>query len=389
MAILVGPNFSLALGILNRIREMLGRRLGLVFDSAQDTIVLNNVTIVAKPSHHADSLRSITNMSYILLSEAPYFPLADTESILSGILRFRSKGDPWIILEGTPQKPGDMLDRIFNVPDSAEYQAFTRIKLSYEVGLGVHYEDSLIRSQMTLPGFDREYKVMWVGTASNFLSIESVDKSITSDYDLRGIEQAPKCIAVDPNTGGKGSSFAFVVLQAAYNKLQVLRAEQFSAPIDLNKMVEHCINLMKQYQNVRNIFCDAAVPIYWQNIARLLGQRTDFQEAQREYKAWNYDEAAIMRKLKVQPVLFGQRHRQMMAALKWFIDTRTIQIHPAFKDLIIGLKSIQAIEYDYQKEDSVNPDLIDALRMALLMVKPKQPLPEYIPELTRGGAGIH
>jgi hypothetical protein len=62
MCILVGPNFQLALGIMDRIRQLLGRKLGLVFDTAQDKIVLNGVTITAKPSHHVDTLRSLTNV---------------------------------------------------------------------------------------------------------------------------------------------------------------------------------------------------------------------------------------------------------------------------------------------------------------------------------------
>jgi hypothetical protein len=150
MCILVGPNFQLALGIMDRIRNLLGRKLGLIFDTSQDKIVLNNVTILAKPSHHSDTLRSLTNVSFILLSEAPYFPLQDTENILSGVLRFRTKGDPWIVLEGTPNRPSDMLDRIFNFPDSPEYKAFEKIRLPYTVGLGTIYDDNLIKQQMLL-----------------------------------------------------------------------------------------------------------------------------------------------------------------------------------------------------------------------------------------------
>jgi hypothetical protein len=383
MAILVGPSYLLALNILNRIREMLGRRLGLVFDTAQDRIVLNNVTIVGKPSHHIDTLRSITNMSFILLSEAAFFPQSESENILSTIFRFRSKGNPVICLESSANTPGDLLDRVFNYPDSAEYQAFTKIKLPYQVGIGTHYRDDLIQQQMKLPGFSREYEVQWVGQVSNFLAPETVDKAINIDYDLDGIPQAPKILGIDPNTGGKGSAFAFVVLQASYNKLQVLRAEQHFAPIDMSKMVDHALNLMRHYQNVRNVFCDAAVPIVWQSIARLLGQRTDVEQAIKEYKNWRMDDAAIFRKLKVQNVLFGQRGRSLMAALKWFMDTNTIQIHPSFKELIIGLKSIQAIEYEYLKDSSVHADVIDALRLALMGFRTKQPLPEYYPELQR------
>lgn len=230
MCILVGPNFQLALRIMDRIRQLLGRKLGLVFDSAQDKIVLNNVTIVAKPSHHVDTLRSLTNVSFILLSEAAFFPIQDTENILSAVLRFTAKSDPSIVLESTVNRPGDMLDRIFNYPDSQEYQTFEKIRLPYTVGVGTIYEPNLIEQQQTMPGFQREYNLQWIGTSSNIFSQQSIDRSITSDYDLRGIPQAPKALGIDPNTGGKGSEFAFCLIQCAYNKIQILRAESFEAP---------------------------------------------------------------------------------------------------------------------------------------------------------------
>jgi hypothetical protein len=375
MCILVGPNFQLALGIMDRIRQLLGRKLGLVFDSAQDKIVLNGVVITAKPSHHIDTLRSLTNVSFILLSEAAFFPLQDTENILSTILRFRAKSDPWIVLESTVNRPGDMLDRCHNYPDSLEYQTFEKIRLPYTVGVNTIYEPDLILKQQTMPGFQREYNLQWIGTSSNIFSQQSIDRSITSDYDLRGIPQAPKAIGIDPNTGGKGSEFAFCLIQCAYNKIQILRAESFEAPIDFNDMVNHTIKLMRQYQNVKNIFVDAAVPVIYQGIARLLNQRLDYTEHVKELKDWRYTQEQIQRKLVVHPIPFRTMHKTMMANLKYFVDSNTLQIHPSFVKLIIGLRSASAIEYDYQKQESSYPDIIDATRLALQFVRPKQPIP--------------
>jgi hypothetical protein len=44
-------------------------------------------------------------------------------------------------------------------------------------------------------------------------------------------------------------------------------------------------------------------------------------------------------------------------------------------ELIIGLRSASAIEYDYQKDESSYPDIIDATRLSLQFVKPRQPIP--------------
>jgi hypothetical protein len=381
MAILVGPNFSLAILILNRIREMFYHKLGLLFEGAQDAIKLNGIRIEAKPSHHIDILRSETNVSFLGLSEACFFPLQDNETILSAILRFRAKSDPWIMLESTPNRPGDLLDRIFNYPDSLEYNTFEKIRLPWIYGWDSgHYNKSLILKQQKTVGWSREYDLQWLGTASNVFTQQSIDAAINKEYDLRGIPAAPKAIGIDPNLSGQDSGFAFTVIQCANDsngtpKIQVLYSKQFTQNIDFSAMMDHCISLMRQYQNVHNVFIDAAVPVIWQGISRLLNERTDYNNHLKELEQWRYSEQAILRARKCHPVAFGPNHKQMLSNLKYLIDSNTVQINPCFSELIISFRSAQAIEYDLQKTETSYPDLLDSARLALRFVNPKQRIP--------------
>jgi hypothetical protein len=361
---------------LNRIRAMFLHKLGLIFEGSQDSIKLNGIRIEGKPSHHIDILRSETNVSFILLSEAAFFPLQDSENILSGTLRFRSKSDSYVVLESTPNRPGDLLDRIYNYPDSLEYQTFEKIKLGWQLGYDSgHFDKNLIHQQMKTVGWEREYNLKWIGTASNIFSQQSIDSALNSEYDLRGIPAAPKAIGIDPNLSGQNSGFAFTVLQASYNKIQVLNSKQFTESIDFTAMMNHCISLMRQYGNVHNIFIDAAVPVIWQGIARLLNERTDYQQHIKELEQWRYSEQAILRARKTHPVAFGPNHKMMLSNLKYYLDSGTLQINECFKELIISLRSAQAIEYDLQKTETSYSDLLDSLRLGLLFAKPKQPIP--------------
>jgi hypothetical protein len=104
-------------------------------------------------------------------------------------------------------------------------------------------------------------------------------------------------------------------------------------------------------------------------------------------REWRYSEEAIMRKLVVHKIPFGPNHRRMLQALKWFLDNKTLQIHPVFKELITSLRAAQAIEYDYQKADSVWPDILDSCRLVVgNFCKPKQPLPPMV-EMMEEGVG--
>ena len=48
---------------------------GLVsFDSKETVIELNRVHIEAYPSHHLDAMRGLSNVSFLLLDEADFFP---------------------------------------------------------------------------------------------------------------------------------------------------------------------------------------------------------------------------------------------------------------------------------------------------------------------------
>jgi thymidine kinase len=44
------------------------------FDTKETVIELNNAKIEAFPSHHLDAMRGISNVSFILLDEADFFP---------------------------------------------------------------------------------------------------------------------------------------------------------------------------------------------------------------------------------------------------------------------------------------------------------------------------
>ena len=75
MFIVTGPRIELAITLIDRMKGLFKNREFLsVFDSKETVLELNGVHIEAYPSHHLDSMRGLTNVSFIYLDEADFFP---------------------------------------------------------------------------------------------------------------------------------------------------------------------------------------------------------------------------------------------------------------------------------------------------------------------------
>jgi thymidine kinase len=62
--------------------KMLFKEKGLISFSNKETVIeLNGVKIEAYSSHHLDSMRGLTNVSFILLDEADFFPPGQQQDV--------------------------------------------------------------------------------------------------------------------------------------------------------------------------------------------------------------------------------------------------------------------------------------------------------------------
>ena len=63
MCIVTGPRIDLAIGLIDRMKKLFQLKLGIIFDTRETVIELNNVRIEAFPSHHLDAARGLPNVS--------------------------------------------------------------------------------------------------------------------------------------------------------------------------------------------------------------------------------------------------------------------------------------------------------------------------------------
>jgi late competence protein required for DNA uptake (superfamily II DNA/RNA helicase) len=73
ICILTGPRIDLAITLMDRLKAIITEKSGIVFNTKETLMILNNCIIEAYPSHHIDSMRGLTDVKFILLDEADFF----------------------------------------------------------------------------------------------------------------------------------------------------------------------------------------------------------------------------------------------------------------------------------------------------------------------------
>jgi hypothetical protein len=110
MCIVTGPRIELAT-LIDRMkglfRDKIYHKFGTsnIFDTKETVIELNGVHIEAYPSHHLDSMRGLTNVSFIYLDEADFFPPGQQQDARDVSERYIGKSNPWIVMVSTPNAP--------------------------------------------------------------------------------------------------------------------------------------------------------------------------------------------------------------------------------------------------------------------------------------------
>ena len=95
MCIVTGPRIELAITLIDRMKGLF-HELGATFDSKETVIGLNGLHVEAYPSHHLDSMRGLTDVSFIYLDEADFFPPGEQADARDVSERYIAKSNPWI-----------------------------------------------------------------------------------------------------------------------------------------------------------------------------------------------------------------------------------------------------------------------------------------------------
>ena len=194
---------------------------------------MNGVHIEAYPSHHLDSMRGLTNVSFIYLDEADFFPPGQQQDARDVSERYIAKSNPWIVMVSTPNAPEQLFDRIEHEPEEA--CLYKRLFLDYTYGLDRIYSVAEIDAAKASPSFEREYNLKYLGLIGNVFHIKDIEDAIERGKQLAGARTnriteignsyTQKSVGLDPGFGS--SAFGVCITELVDGVINVLHADEY------------------------------------------------------------------------------------------------------------------------------------------------------------------
>jgi len=193
VVVITGNNIALATDLIRRLKGLFlnpDANYPLVFESKETVLELNGCTIQAFPSHHLSAARGLTDVSIVLLDEASFFEINQSEEARDVAERYIAKSNPYILAISTPNHPGDFLHKI---TEQAEQDCiYKRMFLDYTVGVGNIFTEKEIEIAKRSSSFEREYNLKFSGIEGNVFLDYKIDEAIQLGKELDAYNQVLK-----------------------------------------------------------------------------------------------------------------------------------------------------------------------------------------------------
>jgi hypothetical protein len=369
MCIVTGPRIELAITLIDRMKELFRNylsnsdRQNVKFDSKETVIELNGVHIEAYPSHHLDAMRGLTNVTFIYLDEADFFPPGQQQDARDVSERYIAKSNPWIVMVSTPNAPDGLFDKIEREPEDT--CLYRRLCLDYTYGLDKIYTRQEIVLAQKSPSFEREYNLKYLGKVGNVFHTLDIEAAICTEQEGKEMMDWSTSIMVGRSMGidvawGDTSKFAIVITQHRNRKVEVFYASTFEKP-QMNEIINHIMQL-KQRHHITKIYVDGANPEVIRELKSRIGEYHDYYGRLTEEQIWGLRSSNSW---QIIPVNFQKRHREMLQWTYTLMSKRLIKIYPSLQKQIVSLRTAVVIDdWKLDKQQTSHVDTLDSFRLA-------------------------
>ena len=353
MDIVTGPRIQQAIELIDRMKNLFVDNYSeLFFETNMVTVILNNVKIQAFPSATLDTMRSYKDVCFVFVDEADFFPKAQQRQVRPNVERYRIKSNPFIVMVSTPNAPGGLFEQMDREPESK----YHRMKLDYTYGLGKIYDSVFLEQEKKEEYFEREYNLKYLGKVGNVFNYKDIEKS-TLEYDFATATEG-QSMGIDPGFGG--SAFGIVITGYQDGRIYIILADEFERP-NYEDMLSKCWEYIKRY-DIKKIYVDGSAVSFVKSLKITLGERANYETVPKEHHRY----------MRVQPINFATRHREMLSYCKSVLEGDYLRIHPTQEKLIIALKTAYEVDGKLDKEQTSYDDIFDAFRLSLLHYKAKE-----------------
>ena len=372
ICLVTGPRIDLAITLVSRFKNLFQRFR--IFEDKETVATCENYTrIEAYPSHHLDAMRGLTDVRFILLDEADFFPPGQQQDARDVSERYIAKSNPHIVLVSTPNAPDGLFEHIEQEPQHT--CLYHRVYLPYTVGMGTIYQEHEIAKAMESPSFEREYNLKYLGGIGNLFHITDIEACVTEEYNpydpaMLSSTFYGRSMGIDPGFGS--SDFAIVITQGRNGKIEVIHVASYGDRPRPEVMVD-IIASLRQRLRVQSIFVDASAAGFITSLKYRLGD-SDYNSYESQNKkikdnvVEQLDDPVIYgRRHSVKPVNFGTLHRDLLSHDLSIISKHRIRIHPSFDKLTVALRTAYLKPNGtLDKEQTSYDDVLDAWSLSNL-----------------------
>ena len=357
--IIVGPNIQLATDAIDRVKMIFRPKLGWEFKELETRIRINDMKIMAFPSHNPSSFRGRKDVPAVLIDEADHMTIRNQDDALDAAQGYIGKTDPYIFIVSTPDAPSKLMERMMKDKES-KYKKFL---YDYTIGLegnpnsrGRIFTIEEIQEAMQYPSFEREYNLKFLGKIDNVFHQGDIEYAqiIGRDYDptdesIWNTLTTSKVLGID--TGSSSSATGFVIIQYRHPFVEVLHADDMENPL-YEDITEEAYRLMYKYQ-VDKTYIDGSNVFFVKTFKNKIGDNArgwDWTTNPPKLVVLNSVEEAMTNfefsKAKVVAVNYKTMTEPMLAHTIKIMEKRLVRINPRFDKLITSLKTAQAEELE-------------------------------------------
>jgi hypothetical protein len=329
--------------------------------------IINNVRVEAFPSFHCSAARGYTDVRFILVDEASFWPPHQIQEVMGVVSGYISKpnSQSQIVFCSTPNKPGDMMHQLMT---DEQQQQYHRLSFDYKFGLeGPYpiYSQEQIDEAINSREFPREMMLQFVGQVGNVFSQQSIDAAMELGSKYDGINrQAKHSLGCD--LGFSSSSFGLVCLEYSDGIIKCVYADEFPRS-SFNGMVQKIWEIRNLVGTLTNTYIDGANVEFIEAVKMELGKDSNWQRIHDKISWCKKLGLNISDYMQIVPVSFAQEGASMLAHCKNLLEheDNLVAINPKWEKLVTALRSCSAQEYKMDKEQTSHSDIMDGYRLAM------------------------
>jgi hypothetical protein len=330
----------------------------LKLDSKYTELLLNKTYFKVFPTEAIKDLRGHADVAYIFIDEADHFDTSGWTELPAAIKRYDQKSNCKFIFVSTPNIPGGLFDSIERGIMFKDW--FHKLFLGYEWGVGKMYTPEFIEKEKGSADFEREYNLKYLGKIGNVFSSYDIDQAIKLGEQYKDLPINQYClhiVGVDPGFSSSKTAVYMAEVLKEEKCIRIIYGREYDKDTP-SKIADDIHTLHTRYLNFY-CYVDGANRAFVNELKYRFGESTN----------WNKPEEVFPQSNRILPVNFATSHKSMLEHLHNLISKAKIAIPKEYELLITSLRTATAEEWNLKKDETVNSDSLDALRMLCIPIK--------------------